>query len=185
MKAEELLILIQRNQHNHDEIYHKEIARLPVSERLQHMALHISKYFSQFVEESQGRYSCDKEWKDSFIISTSICNILNTKISDLWGLTDKDVMASDLRDYIKSYISNDMGESSELCMLSDINYELSNACEKIDHLEDYAYRPNISWAASRLAAYSAEKVMKKGDLYDEITSRLMETKRKNIMHVER
>ena len=48
--AETILFTLQLEQFEHDEKYHREIARLTTHHRLNHMALHFAKYTGQLAD---------------------------------------------------------------------------------------------------------------------------------------
>jgi len=172
---------LQRRQLFHDENYHKEISRLPVKERLQHMALHISKYFSKFVEEFLGERACSTEWVDAFIICVSTINTLNRKLAEVWELSHIDVASDRLwGDLEKNYEIPD--EHTLLVELAKCNQVFSAACEKIDHLEAYDFRVEIINSVSKFAALVALKLNKEGDVFERVDQRLSQVKSKSIFH---
>src|ERR1700744_5090150 len=79
--AKNILFELQIEQHHHDENYHREIARLSMHQRLNHMALHFAKY--------AGKIACAENltevapvYVDTLIIALSTANILNVEIWD-------------------------------------------------------------------------------------------------------
>ena len=177
------LIRIQKLQLDHDEFYHREIARLPIGSRLQHMALHISKYFSRIVMESTRSDVQPKAWIDTFIISTSTCNILNVRLYDLWSsispiYDDHQTLES----WIQILEQETLKSGCELSILASANLEFSNAAEKIDHIESYDYRKFIAMSVKLLSVISAAKIVRNQNLRETVLIRLNETKIKNIFH---
>jgi hypothetical protein len=78
---------LQREQFEHDERFHREIVRLNIHARLNHMALHFCKYTGQFATV---RASGDPELRmktitDSFIISLCSANALNFNLKNSAG----------------------------------------------------------------------------------------------------
>jgi len=177
--ARQLLLEIQRQQFSHDESFHREIARLPVARRLTHMALHISKYFSRAVRnEVEARPNPNpRNWIDTFIICTSIANILNVRLADYWEV-DEDLPEARLRRWLTTKLE---GRGPLLGEFAELNDILCSACEKLDHLEDHAYRLKIAAGACRLAMMAADRVyVQHNELFNPVTARLLETKRKNM-----
>ena len=80
------LYQLQLNQLHHDERFHKEVVRLPVHQRINHMALHFAKYSgqlaSEFITPSFSKEQRSKLIIDCFAIAISSVNILNVRISD-------------------------------------------------------------------------------------------------------
>jgi hypothetical protein len=118
---------LQREQFEHDEKYHREIARLTVQNRLTHMTLHFAKYAGSLAE------GCDEArlkqiTTDVFVIALSSANILNTRLSDVGDLQSVDPVEAEA-DFARG--------------LSIAAGRMSAACEKLDHLEDFPFRPVI------------------------------------------
>ena len=182
MSASEFLMAVQKQQLEHDEHYHREIARLPMPHRLQHMALHISKYFARAVREDLEPELADRTWVDTFIISVSMCNILNRRLVDLWGIDDGALKADDLRSWINTVFESGATRNERLLHFAKLCEDTSNASEKMDHIEEFPYRTVLSRSAGMLAGISAAEIQKSGDLFDAVTSRLDGVKAKNIFY---
>lgn len=175
--AHEFLLKVQRQQFLHDENFHREIVRLSVSDRLTHMALHISKYFSRIVRARDDKSNSDQAWLDTFIISTSIANILNSKLSALWSV-GAELNENQLRRWVAERC-----ESNEhpVFRFAQINDRLSSACEKMDHLESLDYRTEILTSAGELSLLAANEIFARhGEILSPITQRLLQAKRKNM-----
>lgn len=183
MTASELLILIQKKQLEHDEIYHREIARLAMPHRLQHMALHISKYFARLVASRHKDADQLRLWTDAFIISVSTCNTLNRKLEELWGLENKPQMsASQLSHWIDQSFEAEVPSHARVTYLAKHVEQFCNAAEKMDHIEEFPYRKAISASAAFIAGASAAEIQRSGDLYHVVTERLDGVKAKSIFH---
>jgi len=84
--ARNTLFELQVEQHHHDENYHREIARLSLHQRLNHMALHFAKYAGK-VAATTDPDGLTRVYVDVLIIALSTANILNIK---LWDLLEPD-----------------------------------------------------------------------------------------------
>ncbi|MEZ5947035.1 MAG: hypothetical protein R3C04_09350 [Hyphomonas sp.] len=182
MTASELLFAIQKQQLHHDENYHREIARLPMPHRLQHMALHISKYFARLVAGELDDQARLRLWTDAFIISVSTCNILNRKLEDIWGVNSSSMSASELAGWIDRAFSADDLPSGRIRRFAECTEQMANACEKMDHIEEFSYRSAISASVGGIAGEAAAEIQKCGDLFEVVTSRLDGVKSKSIFH---
>ena len=74
---------LQWEQHQHDEQYHREIARLTVHERWKHMALHFAKYAGNLVGDVDNDERLQRAVIDTFVIALSTSNTLNIRASEL------------------------------------------------------------------------------------------------------
>jgi hypothetical protein len=143
-----VMLGLQREQFEHDERFHREIARLTVHARLNHMALHFCKYTGQFatVCASGDTELRSKTITDSFIISLSSANILNLDLSEQvaptlgYAATPRDLglhLASHL------YSTTKLDDHWLLIAHAVCAGRLARACEKIDHLEAFPFRDEL------------------------------------------
>ncbi len=183
----EQLFKLQTAQLDHDELFHKEITRLNVHQRINHMALHFAKYSGSICDcllNAPNESTLKKNIVDSFIISITCANTLNIRISEK--------LTTEMLDKATSFFA--LGNN--IAALWEINTEdslwlarnypvvvgkLAKACESIDHLEPYAYRELIADNVIRicflmLIAASVYKI----DLVSEVPLRLAGVKRKSI-----
>ena len=149
-----IMLDLQREQFEHDERFHREITRLSVHARLNHMALHFCKYTGQFatVCASSDAKLRERTIVNSFIISLCSANTLNFNLGECVA---PNLGTSTVRD-IGIYLA-DTFERSET---KDDNWLLSvhaiqsgkmaRACEKIDHLEEFPFRKELRDAILRL-----------------------------------
>ncbi|WP_291207701.1 hypothetical protein [Hyphomonas sp.] len=183
MTASELLFEIQKKQLDHDEFYHREIARLPMPHRLQHMALHLSKYFARLVANHHRSDATLRLWTDAFIISVSTCNTLNRKLEDLWGLPEYSPMAAaELRQWIDIAFEASVPQTARISYLAKHVEQICNATEKMDHIEEFPYRSCIGTSAAMIAGAAAAEIQRSGDLFDIVATRLDGVKAKSIFH---
>ncbi len=101
--AADELFALQVAQLRHDEFYHREITRLTVHARLNHMALHFAKYVGQLAGaiEVNDRALIRRTITDAFVIALSSANTLNLSLgvsipsaSDARSLTELGRMLS-------------------------------------------------------------------------------------------
>jgi hypothetical protein len=155
MGEQPVMLGLQREQFEHDERFHREIVRLNIHARMNHMALHFCKYTGQFATV---RASGDPELRmktitDSFIISLCSANALNFNLSEK--------IAPDLE---SSATFRDIGPHlvGQLCPTTRLDDgwllvahavhagEMARACEKIDHLESFPFREDLQKSVLKL-----------------------------------
>ena len=142
------LLQLQREQFEHDEAFHREVARLEIKHRLTHMALHFSKYVG-YVGGHVGDDSRGPDLRrvivDCFIIALSSANILNVRLSDEFGLDSTDYPS--LHDFARRLsLQNSEGRFDAAWLLVALSIpvgRMAKACEALDHLEALAYREEI------------------------------------------
>ncbi|MEP7348503.1 MAG: hypothetical protein ABI668_00975 [Sphingorhabdus sp.] len=157
-----VLDLLQWEQFEHDEKYHREIARLTVQDRLKHMALHFAKYAGElFAEPSEDKFR--RLVTDTLIIGISAANTLNIRLADAVGQTD---------------VGNPSDFDRQLVVAAG---RMATACEKLDHLEDFPFRPHISAEVLKIINSSIAVFMdKQWDVTTSIKDRLAPVKAKSI-----
>lgn len=125
-----LLDQLQVEQFEHDETYHREIARLRTQDRLRHMTLHFAKY-SGNLAEAQARgdeAEIQRVVTDVFIIGISTANVLNFRLGAAVAEAEAEVGRAE-------------GGPPFAAQLAIRAGRMAAACEKLDHLEDYPFRP--------------------------------------------
>lgn len=153
--AQKILFELQVEQHLHDEIYHREIARLSLHHRLNHMALHFAKYAGK-VADSADIAQTVPVLVDTLIIALSSANTLNIELWEQLQVTSADypgllpfgrTLALMLSDEIKDVpaLTRAMAISAG---------RIAAACEKIDHLEEVSFRSEAREALTALAKIS-------------------------------
>lgn len=159
------LARLQWQQFEHDEKFHREIARLPVQDRLKHMVLHFAKYAGRLAE-GPGDAEMQRLVTDIFVISVSSANILNIKLSDHYSIFTSGPHARNF----PSSITVSAGR-------------MAAACEKMDHLEAYPFREKISEAVLDLMTASVSYAEARGwDLKNLVNQRLQPIKEKSIFY---
>ena len=109
----------QQEQHEHDLKNHFDILSLSRLDRLKHYGLHFAKYAGRFARGEAETKSRPETMTDAFLVALSAANALNQALSDVGGGTaDGDDVPSDLA-------------------FTDQAGRFADACEKIDHLEEF------------------------------------------------
>lgn len=158
---------LQLEQFEHDEKYHREIARLPVQNRLTHMALHFAKYAGNLAEAGDDQARVQRIVTDVFVIGVSSANILNLRLSEA----------------LAANAQPSRGLSEFAVALAVCAGRMAAACEKLDHLEDFPFRPVIRDAVVELvraAILAAEN--RRWNLPLLVRTRLKGVKEKSIFH---
>jgi hypothetical protein len=160
---------LQLEQFQHDELYHREIARLPVQRRLTHMALHFAKYAGNLAESAGDLERVQRVVTDVFVIGTSCANALNVRLAEALPDRPTSVEAYDLASFASALTIN--------------AGRMAAACEKLDHLEDFPFRTVIREAAvelvDRAICFSDAQAW---DLERLVRERLAGVKQKMIFH---
>ena len=153
--AEKILFELQVEQHEHDEKYHREIARLSMHQRLNHMALHFAKYTGK-VAASKDPPVILSVYVDTLIIAISTANILNIELWEVLGQHGREYPG--LLAFGRSLTADmniDAADHSALLSKTAIAVgRIAAACEKIDHLEDVSFRSEIKLGLADIAAFA-------------------------------
>lgn len=157
---------LQWEQFRHDETYHREIARLTVQDRLKHMALHFAKYSGALFANMGDQSREERLVTDIFIIAMSSANILNVRLSER------------LRE-----IRQPNAESPFSQTITMLSGRMAAACEKLDHLEPYPFREEITRSVVELAAEALAFCDRRGwSLEEMVHGRLQPVKEKSIFY---
>lgn len=161
---------LQFEQFEHDETYHREITRLPTQDRLRHMTLHFAKY-SGNLAEAQARgdeAEVQRVVTDVLIIGMSTANVLNFRL----GAAVAEALAS--------------GDGPEFPFAGTLAVQagkMAAACEKLDHLEDFPFRPALRKGTIELVRAAILFAETRGwDLRLLVQMRLRPVKEKFIYH---
>lgn len=164
-----MLDKLQLEQFKHDEVYHREITRLPLQQRLRHMALHFAKYSGNLVEARvRGEnVAIQRIATDVFIIGMSTANALNFRLAA--ELSEKGESEFTLSQFATNLAVN--------------AGRMAAACEKLDHVEEFPFRSEMRRATINLVASAAGFVaMERLDLVQLVRFRLKPVKEKFIYH---
>lgn len=182
--AQKVLFELQVEQHHHDETYHREIARLSLHQRLNHMALHFAKYTGK-IASTQDSAMLFSVFVDVAIISLSTANALNVNMYDLLEEDDRDFPG--LLAFGRSLATSvqcELDQPFELVRATAIaSGRMAAACEKIDHLEEISFREEIRWSLAQLCKFSIAFISSHGnDPAQVIRTRLAEVKKRLKLH---
>ncbi len=156
---------LQWQQFEHDEKYHREIARLPVQDRLKHMALHFAKYAGNLAEEPQDE-GVKRLVTDIVVIAISSANILNLRLSDQHNA-------------LRS-AGEETGFATGITIAAG---RMAAACEKMDHLEAFPFRERITASVLELLSRALSYAEVKGwEVENMVAARLQPVKEKQIFH---
>lgn len=152
--AKAVLFELQVEQHLHDETYHREIARLPLHGRLNHMALHFAKYAGK-VAANKDPAVIIRVYVDTFIIALSTANILNLELWELVKVGDHEFPSLlTFGRTLGSSMANEITYPAIIRETAIATGQIAAACEKIDHLEEISFRKEISQGIARLSNLS-------------------------------
>jgi hypothetical protein len=136
LSAEELGRL-QREQHTHDMRNHFDIVSLHKTERLKHYGLHFAKYVGRLARESSEPKPIERTLVDALLVGLSTANTLHQDLSkEHFPPAHRETQVDPLRTF------------------ADAAGRFADACEKIDHLEEFlplaraANRDVVSWIIS-------------------------------------
>lgn len=163
------LDVIQLEQFKHDETYHREIARLSMQDRLRHMTLHFGKYAGNLAESGEDETVFRKVVTDTFIIAVSTANTLNVRLSDVLS----DATSAGIVDRERPF-------GTALTIHAG---RMAAACEKLDHLEDFAFRAVVRERTISLVQAAIAEAERRGwGIAELVRTRLAGVKQKMIFH---
>jgi hypothetical protein len=126
------LVRLQCEQHSHDLRNHFDIISLHKTDRLKHYGLHFAKYVGRLARESAETKPVERTLVDTLLVSLSAANTLHQDLSK------------------ESFILSEVaGQASSWRTFADAAGRFADACEKIDHMEDFvplARKANIDIA---------------------------------------
>lgn len=119
LSAQDVLNL-QREQYQHDQRNHFEVFSLPKTERLKHYGLHFAKYVGRFARGAEEPKPVARTLGDATLICLSAANSLHQKLGNAieYGMAPQ-IHADPFRAF------------------ADASGRFADACEKIDHLEEF------------------------------------------------
>jgi len=116
---------LQASQQGHDLQNHFDILALHKMERLKHYGLHFAKYVGRLARGSREPKSPEQTATDAFLVVLSTANTLNQRLSTL-----------DLEQRV--------GPSDILLEFASAAGRFADACEKMDHLEEFRELANVA-----------------------------------------
>lgn len=181
--ARKILFELQVEQHKHDENYHREIARLSLHQRLNHMALHFAKYTGK-IAATNNTTTLRHIYVDTLIIALSSANILNV---ELWELLE-----TDEREYpgllafgraLALTVPPCSDQTALIAQTAVATGKIAAACEKIDHLEEISFRTEIKAGVAMLSTIALAYLAQQGcDPAISVRQRLGEVKQRLKLH---
>jgi len=112
---------LQREQHAHDMRNHFDIMSLHKAERLKHYGLHYAKYVGRLARESTETKPVERTLVDTLLIGLSTANTVHQDLSkEQFDAT-----------------SHRSPQLDPLRTFADAAGRFADACEKIDHLEEF------------------------------------------------
>lgn len=182
-RADELLFQLQLEQFDHDEKYHREISRLSMHHRLNHMALHFAKYSGRLSDPQLDPETLKRTVTDSFIIAISCSNILNFKLWEKLGSIPADDLIGLGRRIAVEMDGPPMTHDGLFRWISAASGRMAAGCEKLDHIEDFPFREEICAAVRDLAKGNLVfAAAQDWNLLDLTRLRLANVKQKLILH---
>lgn len=140
------LLELQWRQLNHDELYHREIARLSVGDRMKHMTLHLAKYLGHIAEaDAAGTCVDPQHLVDVYIICLSAANVVNLDLASNFKSQSGEArtvleLGKELNGDRSAGIPNITGFARDLAIGVG---RLAKACESLDHVETFAFRESM------------------------------------------
>jgi hypothetical protein len=181
--AAAILFEMQVEQFKHDELYHREIARLTVKERLTHMALHFAKYVG-YLSHIDSDDRLNRVIVDTFIIALSSANTLNFKVAERLPVNAADFSSlRELGSALENSGTSGRDSTSMLRALARPVGHMAKACEAMDHIEAFPFREEISAAVVEIFSFALVAASQSEiDIVNETRSRLRKVKEKSIFH---
>jgi hypothetical protein len=185
MTIQEQLLALQWAQLKHDEAYHKDVAILPLAQRIRHMALHYAKYTGRLFEaaDTGDRVCLLRTLTDAFVITLASANTLNQDLGRELG----DVAAGcaslvDLGAQLVTSLPRDDADPLWVVRaFARYNGQLAKVCEAWDHLESVPFRDTMkSCNLALLKAVLAEASARGLNLTDAFRSRIREVETRSI-----
>lgn len=123
-------LAMQQAQFRHDQRNHSDIVCLPKPDRLKHYGLHFAKYVGRFARGDAETIPLNRTLVDMFLVCLSTANCLHQHIDETT------VRCS----------THQTEKNDSLRSIADAAGRFADACEKIDHMEDFlaiARRANV------------------------------------------
>lgn len=114
-------LAMQQAQFRHDQRNHSDIICLPKTDRLKHYGLHFAKYVGRLARGNSEPKSAERTLVDMTLVCLSAANALNQRIQ-----VDIDSRVAERYDQV-----------DPLRSFADATGRFADACEKIDHMEDF------------------------------------------------
>ena len=186
MTVQRQMLALQWGQLQHDELYHKDIVRLPVGDRLRHMTLHMAKYLGVIVEALEARDDerIEGTLVDMFIIDLASANALNMDLGR--EATAGRTQIFDNLVELGVAIATELGRPDDDGMwlvrrIAHHSGRLAKACESLDHLEAFPFRETLrDHVLGLFKVVIAEASFRQIDLTERSSARLKTVESANI-----
>jgi hypothetical protein len=185
--ASDELFSMQVEQLRHDELYHKDIVRLPLGDRMKHMALHMSKYGAHLITAAKSDDTAlfRHTLVDALIITLASANALNVHIGDNIGASSTPTTS-----LLGVRLSNELGRQGDDPYWTAHHFVIASgnfakACESLDHVEGFPFREGMRDAVLTLAKLTlAEAAVRQINIESCVHDRLRQVEEKSIFDVE-
>lgn len=120
MLSADYILKLQKEQYRHDKRNHQDILSLHKTERLKHYGLHFCKYVGRIARGVSEQKPSTRTAIDTLLVCLSAANTLHQRLSDC--------------------VSDNFRFGSQVDVLrpfADAAGRFADACEKIDHLEEF------------------------------------------------
>lgn len=114
------LLRFQREQYNHDRRNHTDILNLPKTDRLKHYGLHFAKYVGRLARGADEPKSIERTVVDTCLVCLSTANTLHQELSS-----------------VQYSAQAFFRQIDPVYVLADAAGRFADACEKIDHVEEF------------------------------------------------
>jgi hypothetical protein len=115
-----VLLRLQREQYAHDQRNHSDILHLSKTDRLKHYGLHFAKYVGRLARGVDEAKSVERTVVDTFLVSLSAANTLHQELNCI------------------KWSDRASGKQVDpVYLLADVAGRFADACEKIDHMEEF------------------------------------------------
>ena len=178
------LFALQVEQHYHDENYHREIARLSLHQRLNHLALHFAKYTAKIAVADETA-ALNAVYVDVLIIALSTANVVNVELFDLLEKDGREFpgllrFAQSLAANVQTVIGDRYALLRETAIASG---RMAATCEKIDHLEEISFRAEIRDCIAQISRIALAFLSSNGiDPMQGVRDRLSRVKKRLKLH---
>ena len=146
--AADELFALQVAQFKHDEFYHREIARLTVHARLNHIALHFCKYVGQIAQHvyTDDTAPIERTITDTFIIALSAANTVGLSLASALSVSAKAPSVAELGSILRRKAELTIDRPAEWLLRTCAvgSGRIARACEKIDHVEAFPFHEEIA-----------------------------------------
>jgi hypothetical protein len=166
MLNEEAINSYQIRQLEYDREYCRDIHNLPVSRKLTHIVLHLTKYLNHLIVPPITESLSTQAIINSFIVATSAANVLQLRLTNKITLLEGEFSSLTFTEQYVSLLAS-----------------LAKACEACDHQEDYPTR--VVWEdiiAEFVSLLSTEAAHRDIDLISEAENKLTLIEHNHFIH---